>query len=91
MVLPGMTAGSIRSWARSLSDTSTEWVDFEEIPQYLKDAAVAIEDRRFYTHHGVDWWRTAQAVMSMFTGGDIQGGLHHHPAAHQKQSPRKTM
>ena len=45
-----------------------------EIPQDLKDAAVAIEDRRFYTHHGVDWWRTAQAVVSMFTGGDIQGG-----------------
>lgn len=67
-------SGQYQELGQVLSDTSSEWVDFEEIPQDLKDAAVAIEDRRFYTHHGVDWWRTAQAVVSMFTGGDIQGG-----------------
>ena len=67
-------SGHYQELGQVLSDTSSEWVDFEEIPQDLKDAAVAIEDRRFYTHHGVDWWRTAQAVVSMFTGGDIQGG-----------------
>lgn len=66
--------GQYQELGQVLSDTSSQWVDFEEIPQDLKDAAVAIEDRRFYTHHGVDWWRTAQAVVSMFTGGDIQGG-----------------
>ena len=67
-------SGQYQELGQVLSDTSSQWVDDEEIPQYLKDAAVAIEDRRFYTHHGVDWWRTAQAVFSMFTGGDIQGG-----------------
>ena len=30
-----------------LSVTNSEWVDYEDMPQYLKDAAVAIEDRRF--------------------------------------------
>ena len=66
--------GQYQVLGQVLSDTSSQWVNDEEIPQYLKDAAVAIEDRRYYTHHGVDWWRTAQAVVSMFTGGDIQGG-----------------
>ena len=57
-----------------LSTTKSEWVDLEDMPQDLIDAAVAIEDRHFWTHSGVDWGRTARAVLSMFTGGDIQGG-----------------
>ena len=50
------------------------WVDIEEIPKNLQNAAVAIEDKRFYKHNGVDWVRTAKAVSLMFTGKDIQGG-----------------
>ena len=50
------------------------WVSTDEIPQYLKDAAVAIEDKRFYKHNGVDWVRTAKAISLMFTGRSIQGG-----------------
>ena len=50
------------------------WVSSDEIPQYLKDAAVAIEDKRFYKHNGVDWVRTAKAISLMFTGRSIQGG-----------------
>lgn len=50
------------------------WVDFADIPQDLKNAAVAIEDRRFYKHNGVDWIRTARGLLSMFTGQNIQGG-----------------
>ena len=54
--------------------TSSIWVDYEEIPQDLRDAAVAIEDERFWTHPGVDWKRTARAVLDMFAGNDISGG-----------------
>ena len=50
------------------------WVDIEEIPKNLQNAAVAIEDKRFYKHNGVDWVRTAKAVSLMFTGKDIQAG-----------------
>ncbi len=50
------------------------WVQIDDIPQNLLDAAVAIEDKRFYQHHGVDWIRTAKAVLCMFTGADVQGG-----------------
>ena len=50
------------------------WIEFDEIPEDLVNATVAIEDKRFWTHNGVDWIRTANAVLRMFTGGDIQGG-----------------
>ena len=40
----------------------------------MKDALVAIEDKRFYTHKGVDWFRTAHAALNMFTGGSTFGG-----------------
>lgn len=35
---------------------------FEEIPKDLVNAFVAIEDKRFYEHHGVDWYRTVAAT-----------------------------
>ena len=38
------------------------WVGIDKVPQYLKDAFIAIEDERFETHSGVDWKRTAAAV-----------------------------
>lgn len=55
-------------------DENRVWVKRDQIPQDLMDAAVAIEDKRFYEHHGVDWLRTANGIMLMFTGKDIQGG-----------------
>lgn len=30
------------------------WVSIDDIPQQMKDAIVAIEDKNFYKHHGVD-------------------------------------
>ena len=30
-------------------------VVIEEVPQYYLDAVVSTEDKRFYSHHGVDW------------------------------------
>ena len=49
-------------------------LETDEIPQVFKDVAVSVEDKRFYKHKGVDWIRTAGAVLYMFTGRDIQGG-----------------
>lgn len=49
-------------------------VDYEEIPQYLIDAAIAIEDKRFLTHHGVDWRRTGGAVLEVVKGDKSYGG-----------------
>ena len=50
------------------------WAPYEEIPQDLIHAAVAIEDQRFYLHQGVDWITTAKACINMFFGGSSQFG-----------------
>ena len=50
------------------------WVNYTEIPQYMKDAQVTIEDKRFFDHKGVDWTRTLSAVGSLVTGSDSYGG-----------------
>lgn len=42
------------------------WVDYEDIPKYMEQALVAIEDKRFYQHKGVDWYRTSGAFVEMF-------------------------
>ena len=44
------------------------WVDYDDIPADMEHAAVAIEDKRFYDHKGVDWYRTAGAFVNMFLG-----------------------
>ena len=51
------------------------WVAYEDIPEYAWQAAVAIEDQRFFEHEGVDWRRTIHAVFNMFFGmRDTFGG-----------------
>ena len=39
-----------------------------QMPENLKNAFIAIEDKRFYDHGGIDWIRTASAVRSYLTG-----------------------
>ena len=53
---------------------SREWVDSDKIPQDLRNAVVAIEDERFYSHSGVDWKRTLGAVKNWLFGGEQYGG-----------------
>nr|WP_223196289.1 transglycosylase domain-containing protein [Diaphorobacter ruginosibacter] len=50
-----------------------EWVPLDGIAQPVKDALIATEDHRFYDHFGLDWKRTASAVVHTL-GGDKQGG-----------------
>lgn len=66
--------GQYKEMTTLLSTTSSIWVDYEDMPQDLIDAAVAIEDQRFWDHPGIDWRRTGRAVLDMFTGNSISGG-----------------
>ncbi|NLJ31207.1 MAG: transglycosylase [Clostridiales bacterium] len=50
------------------------WVDYDKIPTAMKNAVVAIEDKRFYEHKGVDWRRTFGAVTQLFSNGGSYGG-----------------
>lgn len=50
-------------------------VKVKELPPYVVDAFLSIEDRRFYSHWGVDPRGLARAAWSNFTGSGItQGG-----------------
>lgn len=50
-------------------------VDVSKLPIHVGRAFVAIEDRRFYTHIGVDPWGMARAaIRNMRSGGVRQGG-----------------
>ena len=45
------------------------WAGIDEIPENLRNAFVAIEDERFYTHNGVDLKRSVSAVVGFFVPG----------------------
>lgn len=50
-------------------------MSLEDVPQQLIDAVVAIEDRRFYSHFGVDLQGIARAMLANIrAGGIVQGG-----------------
>ena len=66
--------GDIQQLQQIYTTTDRQWASLDEIPQALVDAAVAIEDKRFYEHQGVDWITTVKACLNMFFGGDEQFG-----------------
>ncbi len=56
-------------------DTGGEFVRIDELPPYLPEAVVAIEDRRFYSHFGVDPLGLVRAaVVNARAGTVVQGG-----------------
>ena len=56
-------------------ETNRTVVASNRIPQVLKDATVAIEDKRFYSHDGVNYYRLAgAAVRDLQSGSANQGG-----------------
>lgn len=66
--------GNIQLLQQIYTTTDRQPAGWDEIPQALKDATVAIEDKRFYEHQGVDWITTVKACANMFFGGDSQFG-----------------
>lgn len=53
---------------------SSEVVPDMEIPKYLKEALVSIEDERFYEHQGVDIISLTRSVLHNIFSDTIQGG-----------------
>ena len=49
------------------------WVSYDKIPVDMVNATIAIEDKRFREHNGVDWLRTLSAIAN-FAGGDSSYG-----------------
>jgi len=48
-------------------------VKFDEIPDVVKDAFISTEDKRFYSHAGIDWYRTAGVILKSPVNGFSQG------------------
>ena len=57
----------------SLGPSYGEWLYSDEIPQVMKDAMISVEDRRFYSHFGVDPIGLARAVYVWATGDERLG------------------
>ena len=50
-------------------------VPLAELPNYVPKAFIAIEDRRFYSHHGIDPWGIFRAIVAdLLHRGASQGG-----------------
>ncbi len=56
-------------------DVYGSYLTYDELPKSLVQAVIATEDRRFFEHHGVDFWGIARAMMINVAHGHlVQGG-----------------
>lgn len=60
---------------RLVQNEYSQWVSIDRMPEHLQEAAVAIEDQRFYEHGGVDFRRLVSATVRNLQDMDFsQGG-----------------
>lgn len=50
-------------------------VPLDRVPRHVRAAFIAVEDRRFYFHHGVDWRSAGRALFRNVTRGDVSEGF----------------
>lgn len=51
------------------------WVDIEDMSEWMGKAFIAIEDKRFNEHEGVDWYSSTFGIVKTFAStGKIRGG-----------------
>ncbi len=49
-------------------------VNIDDLPTHILQATVAIEDKKFYSHHGLDLTGLIRASFKNFSSGSLQGG-----------------
>lgn len=57
----------------SIEDKET-FVSVSNMPEYTKGAFIAMEDERYYKHHGFDFKGTSRALFSTISENSVQGG-----------------
>lgn len=60
--------------AAEVNTNRTSGVTVDELPDHVKDALIAIEDRRFYEHNGFDLVGISRAFFKNLFAGRITGG-----------------
>lgn len=56
-------------------DVYGEYLPYEKMPKHLIEAVIATEDRRFFSHGGIDFWGILRAmVVNASKGRMVQGG-----------------
>ena len=74
-IFPVFLESELISGFRGASRQVREWIPLEEIPAPLVGTVLAVEDRRFYSHIGIDPIAIGRAVWRNLTsGGVVQGG-----------------
>jgi 1A family penicillin-binding protein len=71
-----------------------EWMPLSRMPRGVIDTLLAVEDRRFYTHHGIDPIAVGRALWAnVMQGGVVQGGstITQQLAKNLFYSPQRTM
>src|SRR5512138_1036479 len=66
--------GQLLREVRASTGTLSQWIPLAEVPSLLVTALVAIEDRRFYLHPGVDPLALLRAVAQTAYRGRIVSG-----------------
>jgi len=61
-----------------------EEVAWEEVSDFVKDAAVSGEDRRYFEHGGIDPTGIVRAAAKNLKSGSQRGRIHDHAAIRQK-------
>ncbi len=51
-----------------------DFIPIKDMPELMKKSLLAIEDKRFYEHNGIDWVRALGAVRANLGGAFRQGG-----------------
>src|SRR3954447_22880647 len=59
---------------RRVAERFSHELSLEEVPPHVIDAILAAEDKRFYSHHGIDWLATGRALFAGLTHGRIVSG-----------------
>jgi penicillin-binding protein 1A len=57
----------------SLYHENRTWVSIDRVPQMVRNAFVATEDRNFYSHHGIDFGGIARAAWADYRHERFQG------------------
>ena len=57
-----------------LAPVQREVIKLSSLPDYVSSAFVAVEDKRFYDHNGVDWIRVGGAAFRNLLSGGIDQG-----------------